>query len=66
MFVSHFLAGAERIAVTVRGDEPLDQLQGLVGLDAVFLLAHIPASESETTSRVHAARRWAGGRNGRV
>eukprot|EP00475_Leptophrys_vorax_P043067 TRINITY_DN8171_c0_g1_i2.p1 TRINITY_DN8171_c0_g1~~TRINITY_DN8171_c0_g1_i2.p1 ORF type:complete len:602 (-),score=68.08 TRINITY_DN8171_c0_g1_i2:225-1787(-) len=50
--------GAARFAVSVRGDEPLADLQSLVGLDAVLLLAHLPPQPADSKlSRVHAARR---------
>eukprot|EP00245_Coleochaete_scutata_P012910 TRINITY_DN509_c0_g1_i1.p1 TRINITY_DN509_c0_g1~~TRINITY_DN509_c0_g1_i1.p1 ORF type:complete len:747 (+),score=186.42 TRINITY_DN509_c0_g1_i1:339-2243(+) len=48
--------GTSRIAVTLRGDEPLEQLEALKGLDALMLLIDVPFDDA-STSRVHASRR---------
>ncbi|XP_074285016.1 4-hydroxy-3-methylbut-2-en-1-yl diphosphate synthase (ferredoxin), chloroplastic [Silene latifolia] len=45
-----------RLAVSVRGDEPYNELDILKGIDATMLLHELPLSE-EKISRVHAARR---------
>ncbi|KAL1544142.1 4-hydroxy-3-methylbut-2-en-1-yl diphosphate synthase (ferredoxin), chloroplastic-like [Salvia divinorum] len=45
-----------RLVVSVRGDEPLDELEILKSTDAVMILHYLPYTE-EKTSRVHAARR---------
>ncbi|PIA37398.1 hypothetical protein AQUCO_03000174v1 [Aquilegia coerulea] len=45
-----------RLAVSVRGDEPYEELDILKDVDAVMLLHHLPSTE-EKVSRVHAARR---------
>ncbi|KAG6432822.1 hypothetical protein SASPL_104409 [Salvia splendens] len=45
-----------RLVVSVRGDEPIDELEILKSIDAVMILHYLPYTE-EKTSRVHAARR---------
>ncbi|KAK9664020.1 hypothetical protein RND81_14G014300 [Saponaria officinalis] len=45
-----------RLAVTVRGDEPYEELDILKGVDVTMILHELPFSE-ERISRVHAARR---------
>ncbi|KAL2622246.1 hypothetical protein R1flu_002451 [Riccia fluitans] len=45
-----------RYAVTVRGDESYEELEGLKSLDATMLLVYLPEDE-EKSSRVHASRR---------
>jgi hypothetical protein len=49
------LAGT-RYAVTVRGDEPYEQLEALKNVDATMVLAYLPEDE-EKSSRVQASRR---------
>ena len=46
-----------RLAVTVRGDEPYEELEILKGIDATMLLHNLPFTD-EKISRVHAARRY--------
>jgi len=46
-----------RLAVTVRGDEPYEELEILTGIDATMLLHNLPFTD-EKISRVHAARRY--------
>eukprot|EP00271_Cylindrocystis_brebissonii_P010368 TRINITY_DN26543_c0_g1_i1.p1 TRINITY_DN26543_c0_g1~~TRINITY_DN26543_c0_g1_i1.p1 ORF type:complete len:762 (+),score=157.02 TRINITY_DN26543_c0_g1_i1:234-2519(+) len=48
--------GVRRVAVTLRGDEPEEQLALLEGASPVMLLIEIPAND-ERVSRVHASRR---------
>lgn len=50
------LAEGTRLAVSVRGDEPYEELKILKNIDALMLLHELPYAE-ENTSRVHAARR---------
>ncbi|KAI9077063.1 hypothetical protein K1719_040885 [Acacia pycnantha] len=45
-----------RLVVSVRGDEPLEELEVLKSVDATMLLHDLPYTE-EKVSRVHAARR---------
>lgn len=46
-----------RLAVTIRGDEPYEELEILKTVDGITMLLHsLPYSE-EKISRVHAARR---------
>ncbi|XP_057954982.1 4-hydroxy-3-methylbut-2-en-1-yl diphosphate synthase (ferredoxin), chloroplastic [Malania oleifera] len=45
-----------RLVVSVRGDEPYEELEILKGIDATMLLHDLPYTE-EKISRVHAARR---------
>ncbi|CAM6081888.1 unnamed protein product [Calypogeia fissa] len=45
-----------RYAVTVRGDEPYEQLEVLKNIDATMILAYLPEDE-EKSSRVQASRR---------
>ncbi|KAF6167890.1 hypothetical protein GIB67_027668 [Kingdonia uniflora] len=45
-----------RLAVSLRGDEPWEELDILKNVDATMLLHHLPATEDKI-SRVHAARR---------
>ncbi|ONK63953.1 uncharacterized protein A4U43_C07F20610 [Asparagus officinalis] len=46
-----------RLAVTIRGDEPYEELEALKGVEDITMLLHdLPYSE-EKISRVHAARR---------
>ncbi|CAK9872348.1 unnamed protein product [Sphagnum jensenii] len=45
-----------RVAVTLRGDEPQEQLDLLKTVDAIMLLAYLPEDEKKS-SRVHASRR---------
>ncbi|KAH6814051.1 4-hydroxy-3-methylbut-2-enyl diphosphate synthase [Perilla frutescens var. frutescens] len=45
-----------RLVVSVRGDEPQEELEILKTTDATMILHHIPYTD-EKTSRVHAARR---------
>ncbi|XP_015935739.1 4-hydroxy-3-methylbut-2-en-1-yl diphosphate synthase (ferredoxin), chloroplastic [Arachis duranensis] len=45
-----------RLAVSVRGDEPYEELEILKGVDATMILHELPYTE-EKISRVHAARR---------
>lgn len=46
------------MAVSVRGDEPLEKLQALKACDPVMLLANVPYEE-EQVGRVQASRRYA-------
>lgn len=50
------LAEGTRLVVTVRGDEPQEELEFLKSSDATLILHNLPCTE-ETVSRVHAARR---------
>lgn len=45
-----------RLVVSVRGDEPYEELDILKGIDATMLLHDLPYTEDKI-SRVHAARR---------
>lgn len=45
------------MVVSVRGDEPYEELKILNDVDATMLLHEIPLSEDKI-SRVHAARRY--------
>lgn len=45
-----------RLAVTIRGDEPYEELDVIKSVDITMLLHNLPSSE-EKISRVHAARR---------
>ena len=45
-----------RLVVSVRGDEPYEELEILKGVDATMILHELPYTE-EKVSRVHAARR---------
>lgn len=45
-----------RLVVSVRGDEPYDELEILKGVDVTMLLHDLPYTE-ERVSRVHASRR---------
>lgn len=45
-----------RLVVSVRGDEPYEELEILKGVDATMLLHDLPYTEDDV-SRVHAARR---------
>lgn len=55
MISIHHLAGT-RLVVSVRGDEPYEELEILKGIDATMLLHDIPYNEDKI-GRVHAARR---------
>uniref|UniRef100_A0A7I4BKD6 4-hydroxy-3-methylbut-2-en-1-yl diphosphate synthase (ferredoxin), chloroplastic n=1 Tax=Physcomitrium patens TaxID=3218 RepID=A0A7I4BKD6_PHYPA len=50
------LPAGTRLAVTLRGDEPEEQLAKLKDLDLIMLLLYIPEGD-EKSSRVHASRR---------
>ncbi|VFQ91483.1 unnamed protein product [Cuscuta campestris] len=50
------LAEGTRLVVSVRGDEPQEELEFLKSSDATLILHNLPCTE-ETVSRVHAARR---------
>ncbi|GAB4825428.1 hypothetical protein Ancab_008301 [Ancistrocladus abbreviatus] len=50
------LPESTRLAVSVRGDEPYEELELLKGIDAMMILHDLPYTE-EKISRVHAARR---------
>lgn len=52
---SNMLLGT-RLAVTLRGDEPEEQLAILKDLDLIMLLHYLPEGD-ERSSRVHASRR---------
>lgn len=45
-----------RLAVTLRGDEPEEQLELLKNLDLIMVLQYLPEGD-EKSSRVHASRR---------
>ena len=51
-----YLSGT-RLAVSVRGDEPYEELEILKNIDATMLLHDLPYTEDKI-SRVHAARRY--------
>lgn len=51
----HDLLGT-RLVVSVRGDEPFEELEILKGVDATKILHDLPYVE-DNVSRVHAARR---------
>lgn len=59
-FVSHPISVAyfsgSRLVVSVRGDEPCEELEILKDIDATMLLHELPLTEDKI-SRVHAARR---------
>lgn len=55
MISIHYLTGT-RIVVSVRGDEPYEELEILKDTDATMLLHNVPYNE-EKIGRVHAARR---------
>lgn len=50
------LPSGTRLAVSVRGDEPTEELGILKSVDAIVVLHDLPYNE-EKTGRVHAARR---------
>ncbi|KAL8130680.1 hypothetical protein V2J09_019835 [Rumex salicifolius] len=50
------LPEGSRLAVTVRGDEPFEELEALKSIDATMIFHNLPYTE-EKISRVHAARR---------
>lgn len=54
--MSNFLLGT-RLVVSLRGDEPREELEFLKSSDATLILHNLPYSE-EKISRVHAARRY--------
>lgn len=45
-----------RLVVSVRGDEPYEELEIIKGVDATMVLHDLPYTEGKV-SRVHAARR---------
>lgn len=45
-----------RLVVSLRGDEPYEELETLKGIDATMILHDLPFGE-DNISRVHAARR---------
>lgn len=57
----NFLSGT-RLVVSVRGDEPEEELAFLKSIDATMLFHDLPFTE-EKVGRVHAARRYIHGNN---
>jgi (E)-4-hydroxy-3-methylbut-2-enyl-diphosphate synthase len=59
-FISQFISidylSGTRLVVSVRGDEPYEELEILKDIDATMLLHELPLTEDKI-SRVHAARR---------
>ncbi|MCI48156.1 4-hydroxy-3-methylbut-2-en-1-yl diphosphate synthase, partial [Trifolium medium] len=55
-FISIGYILGSRLVVSVRGDEPYEELEILKGVDATMLLHDLPYTE-DRISRVHAARR---------
>lgn len=54
--IRSYTSSGTRLAVTLRGDEPEEQLAKLKDLDLIMLLLYIPEGD-EKSSRVHASRR---------
>ena len=55
VFLASFISGT-RLVVSVRGDEPYEELEVLKNIDATMILHDVPFNEDKV-SRVHAARR---------
>lgn len=57
MVIIKTLFSGTRIVVSVRGDEPNEELEFLKGIDATMLFHDLPYTE-EKVGRVQAARRY--------
>lgn len=55
VFLAWVIIGT-RLVVSVRGDEPYEELEVLKNIDATMILHDVPFNEDKV-SRVHAARR---------
>lgn len=56
VFPSLWMISGTRLVVSVRGDEPYEELEILKNIDATMILHDVPFDEDKV-SRVHAARR---------